>query len=106
MRYEAPPPQDKLIPLSVTADTFAELCEKYAEIDADGFFVKCFRGFSPLLSREAAYLAGASGRPVRDRGAALYAVFKRFISRVYNAEFSPCIIYDGKRPVDYSVFGI
>ena len=104
MRYEAPPPQDKLIPLSVTADTFAELCEKYAETEADGFFVKCFRGFSPLLSREAAYLAGASGRPVRERGAALYAVFRNLISRVENAEFSPYIIYDGKKPVDYSVF--
>ncbi|MBR6921545.1 MAG: NFACT family protein [Clostridia bacterium] len=104
MRYEAPPPQDKLIPAAVTADTFAELCEKYAEIDSDGFFVKCFRGFSPLLSREAAYLANASGRPVRGRGAALYAVFRRFVSSVENAEFSPCIVYDGKRPVDYSVF--
>ena len=104
MKYEAPPPQDKLIPSSVTADMFAGLCEKYAELEADGFFVKCFRGFSPLLSREAAYLAGASGRPVRDRGAALYAVFRNLMSRADNAEFSPCIIYDGKKPVDYSVF--
>ena len=103
MKYEAPPPQDKLIPLSVTADTFAEMCEKYAETDADGFFVKCFRGFSPLLSREAAYLAGASGRPVRERGAALYAVFRSFMQRTKDADFAPCIVYDGKRPVDYSV---
>ncbi|MBQ7700384.1 MAG: NFACT family protein [Clostridia bacterium] len=104
MKYEAPPPQDKLIPLSVTADTFAEMCEKYAETEADGFFVKCFRGFSPLLSREAAYLAGASGRPVRERGVALYAVFRSFMQRIKDADFAPCIVYDGKRPVDYSVF--
>lgn len=104
MKYEAPPPQDKLIPTSVTADRFAELCEKYAEYEADGFFVKCFRGFSPLLSREAACLADASGRTVRDRKTALYAVFRALMSRVKEADFSPCIIYDGKKPVDYSVF--
>lgn len=104
LNYEAPPPQDKLIPLSVTADTFAKLCEKYAETESDGFFVKCFRGFSPLLSREAAYLAGASGRPVRERKAALYAVFRNFMRRVEESDFAPCIVYDGKKPVDYSVF--
>lgn len=104
MKYEAPPPQDKLIPTEVTADKFVQLCEKYAEVESDGFFVKCFRGFSPLLSREAAYLAGAYGRAVKERGAALYAVFRKLMQRVKEADFCPCIIYDGKKPLDYSVF--
>ena len=106
LKYEAPPPQDKLIPTEVTADDFAALCEAHAGIDADGFFVKCFRGFSPLLSRELAYAAGASGRTVYGHGAALYAVFREFMGRCARSEFYPCIIYDGKKPLDYSVFEI
>ncbi|MBO4422432.1 MAG: NFACT family protein [Clostridia bacterium] len=106
MRYEAPPPQDKLIPTEVTADDFAELCEKYGEYEADGFFLKCFRGFSPLLSREAAYLAGVSGRTVSGHGAALYAAFRDIMGRCGRAEFSPCIVYDGSKPLDFAAFEI
>lgn len=106
MKYEAPPPQDKLIPTDADAEAFAALCEKYGECDADGFFIKCFRGFSPLLSREAAYLAKSSGRPVRGHGAALYAVFRNMINRCNSADFSPCIVYDNKKPLDFSVFEI
>lgn len=104
MKYEAPPPQDKLIPTEVSADDFAGCVEKHGEVEADGFFVKCFRGFSPLLSREAAYLANASGRPARERGAALYGVFCAFMRCVKESDFCPCIIYDGKKPVDFSAF--
>ncbi len=106
MKYEAPPPQDKLIPTETTADVFAKLCEKYGETEADGFFVKCFRGFSPLISREAAYLAHASGKPVCEHGASLYAVFRSLMERCRRSDFSPCIIYDGKKPLDFSVFEI
>lgn len=104
--YTMPPPQDKLDPTGVTADVFARLCEKYADLEADGFFIKCFRGFSPLLSREAAYRAGASGRPVREHGLALYKAFHDIADRCAEGDFFPCIVYDGKKPVDYSVFRI
>ena len=106
MKYEAPPPQDKLIPTQTSAEDFAALCEKYGEYEADSFFIKCFRGFSPLLSREASYLAHASGKPVCEHGAALYAVFRNIMQRCQSADFSPCIIYDNKKPLDFSVFEI
>jgi predicted ribosome quality control (RQC) complex YloA/Tae2 family protein len=106
MKYEAPPPQDKLIPTQTSAEDFAALCEKYGEYEADSFFIKCFRGFSPLLSREASYLAHASGKPVCEHGAALYAVFRSIMQRCQSADFSPCIIYDNKKPLDFSVFEI
>ncbi len=106
MKYEAPPPQDKLIPTDTDAEAFAALCEKYGELEADGFFIKSFRGFSPLLSREAAYEANAAGKPVRGHGAALYAVFRNMINRCLSSDFAPCIIYDGKKPLDFSVFEI
>ncbi len=106
MKYEAPPPQDKLIPTQTSAEDFAALCEKHGEYEADSFFIKCFRGFSPLLSREASYLAHASGRPVCEHGAALYAVFRNIMQRCQAADFSPCIIYDNKKPLDFSVFEI
>ncbi len=104
--YVMPPPQDKLDPTEVTAEIFSELCERHGDEDADGFFLKCFRGFSPLLSREAAYLAGASGRAVKDHGLALYKVFCMIMRRTRDGDFRPCIIYSGKKPLDFSVFEI
>ncbi|MBO4868195.1 MAG: NFACT family protein [Clostridia bacterium] len=106
MAYEAPPPQDKLDPTEATADDFAQLCDAYGELDADSFFVRCFRGFSPLMSRETATLAGASGKPVKEHGLPLYRAFRETVERCRAADFCPCIVYDGKKPVDFSVFEI
>ena len=106
MSYEAPPPQDKLDPMTVSAEDFAGLCDKFRDVEADQFFVKCFRGYSPLLSREAAYLAGSSGKPAGEHGLPLYRVLCEMTERRKNADYSPCIIYDGKKPLDFSVFEI
>lgn len=106
MKYEAPPPQDKLVPTEVSKEDFYAAAEKSGGVDADSFFLKAFRGFSPLLSREAAFAARCSGKPVSEHTSALYAVFNKIISDTKNGDFHPCIIYEGKKPVEFSVFEI
>lgn len=105
MKYEAPPPQDKLIPTEVSKEDFFAAARNYGG-DADSFFLKSFRGFSPLLSREAAYIARCSGKPVNEHTAALYAVFGKTVTDARNGDFNPCIIYEGKKPVEFSAFDI
>ncbi len=106
MKYEAPPPQDKLIPTEVSKEDFYAAAEKFGGADADSFFLKAFRGFSPLLSREAAHTARCSGKPVAEHVSALYAVFGKIVSDTKNGDFHPCIIYEGKKPVEFSAFEI
>ncbi len=106
MKYEAPPPQDKLIPTEVSKEDFYAAAEKFGGTECDSFFLKAFRGFSPLLSREAAYTARCQGKPVEGHVSALYAVFSKIIEDAKTGNFCPCIIYEGKKPVEFSVFGV
>ena len=105
MKYESPPPQDKLIPTDTSKEDFYSAAEKFGG-EADSFLLKTFRGFSPLLSREAAYAARCSGKSVSEHVSALYAVFNKTVTDAKNGGFRPCIIYEGKKPVEFSAFEI
>lgn len=104
MRYEAPPPQDKKDPLCVTREEFFADAASKAESEAEKFFLSAYRGFSPLLSRELAYRAGADGKTVGEAAEALYEAFEKLISDCKAGAFSPCIVCDGNKPIEYGAF--
>lgn len=102
--YELPPKQDKLAPRDYSrAELFEMICGEKGEILCDKWLLSKFLGFSPLITREITYRAGKDTSlhmseltlPQREKMAS--AIFE-----LANGTASPCIVYDGKRPFEFS----
>ncbi len=100
-RYELPPKQDKLDPYTESPEGFAEAM-KQCDADAEKFLMR-YRGFSPLIAREIAYRAASLGkRTCECSPILLYNAFDKLICDIKECRFTPCILLDGKKPVDLS----
>ena len=105
MVYAEPPKQDKLNPLEVSEAEFYRIFEESpAERPCDKLIVGSFSGVAPVVAREIVYRAtGHTDTPVRycfkDD---IYREFIAVTDRIRNEDFSPCIILDGEKPVEYS----
>ena len=106
--YTLPPAQEKLNPRSYSrAELFEIICNEKEDIPCDKWIISTFLGFSPLVARELSYIAtgdgaklmGEFGLPERERLAT--AIFE-----TVNTTKSPCIVFDGKRPYEFSYFPI
>lgn len=106
MTYEAPPAQDKLDPLKMTREDFDRLIEAFGGEDGDKFALKCIKGFSPLMSRELGFRAGASGIAVRERAKQVYEELCSFVNRARQGDFAPCTVSENGRLIDYCAFEI
>ncbi len=106
MIYELPPPQDKCDPLSETEEGFTARMKNAGGRRAEDFLMS-YCGFSPLIAREIAFRGGMEGKNV-DEGSPkmLYSAFAFVISCVKNGEFTPCLLTDGKKPVDFTFLPI
>ena len=105
MTYVLPPAQDKSDPLKVDSEEFTRIFSSLpAERPCDKALVTAFMGIAPVVAREIVFRAtGHTDTPVKycfteDIEREFFAV----INAVKKEEFSPSIVLDGDRPVEYS----
>lgn len=105
MIYELPPAQDKQDPLCETYEGFEKRYYKFpADKSADKFVTASYLGISASNAREICYRAtGRIDTPLEDCTCeGLWNSFSYLVGAIKNNEYSPCIVYDGARPVEYS----
>ena len=96
MRYEMPPPQDKLSPLEVNGEAFTRLFAAADARAADKWITATFLGISATLAREIVFrAAGRVDAALSDLTAdALYKPFAEVFKDVKNGRFSPSLVED------------
>lgn len=103
MRYEMPPPQDKIDPLDCDRAQFLELYHKGADLPADKWITATFLGVSAVVAREIVRAAGTPGALCSMDAEVLWQSFTRVFSRVKEARFSPTIGLDEQgKQVEYA----
>lgn len=105
MAYELPPKQDKLDPLEIDEQSFLELYNKaLPDNRADKFILSTFCGISATVSREIAYRAsGSIDASLRETDkVALYMAFSDIIGQIKNGKFTPTMVFEDGKPVEYA----
>lgn len=105
MRYELPPPQQKINPLDVTQEMFFEAFSAGGERPADKWITTTFLGVSSTVAREIVYRAtGRTDALLTDMDVSvLFRVFSDIFSDIVLEKFSPCLIFDeNSRPSEYA----
>ncbi len=104
MRYEMPPAQNKLDPLTCTKAQFFALCEQGIGTPVDKWLSGTFLGVSAVVAREIAAKAGRDAVLLCDTDReALYTAFDAVFADVRAGRFSPCIGLDAdKKAVEYA----
>lgn len=98
MLYELPPAQDKRDPFTVTKEALTEIITASEKPVADTL-TESFLGFSPLLSREIAFVAEQIG--------SVEKAFFDIIEKTEKGEFTPTLITDKNgAPIEFSCFPI
>ena len=98
MRYEMPPPQDKISPLEETKENFLKLYgEVYPVSSVEKYIISRYQGLSRLSAGEIAYRSRAND-PI-----SLWESFAAFIGIIKNSDITPVVIFDeNKKPIEYS----
>ena len=105
MIYELPPAQDKQNPLDETYDGF---CRRISDTSADKFVDKFitsnYLGISASNAREISFRATGKVDAVLESTAPerLWDSFSDLVDAIKNNSYSPCVIFDGSLPVEYS----
>ncbi len=106
--YELPPKQEKLDASGYSrAELFEIICNAKEEILCDKWLLSTFMGFSPLVCREIAYRV--SGDVATHMSELDITAREKMASTVFDIlknPPSPCIVYDGKKPYEFSFFPI
>lgn len=109
MRYELPPAQNKMNPLSVERAEFEELFEAFPEErGCDKLIVNSFMGIAPVVAREMVFKAtGHTDTPKKycfvDE---IWREFSAVVDRIKSESFEPTLILDGEKCVEYSFLPI
>ncbi|MBQ9112401.1 MAG: NFACT family protein [Clostridia bacterium] len=105
MTYTLPPAQDKANPLHTDSEAFARIYDGFpTDRPCDKCIVSAFSGVAPVVAREIVFRAtGHTDTPVKycfreDIERELFAV----TDTIKNDAFSPCLVLDGDKPVEYS----
>ena len=105
MKYELPPPQDKVSPLSETREGFSARYAAYPPDSAvDKFIVSTYLGTSRQVAQEIAYRAGGADALCRNTPAeAVWEAFSRWFSDLDAGRVTPTLVTspDGT-PVDFA----
>jgi len=93
-------------PLTVDNDTFYNIVYE-KNMPLYKALYNSFTGFSPLISSEIVYTSGISSEITANELSDIekkhfYNVFCHVIEDIINKNFNPCIIYNGKEPVEFS----
>lgn len=105
MLYELPPKQEKQDPLTVTEEEFLRLWERGGgDRPLSKWIGASFLGVSAAVAREIAYRAvGECDRVLALCSAGhVFQVFGSFFEELRKESFSPCMILDGGKPVEYA----
>ncbi len=105
MTYELPPAQEKTDPLTVDADRFAALLAAASPDDrADKWILSTFLGVSAAVAREVVFRAsGKVDVPLRACDpVVLSARFLSVIDDIRTSRWSPCLVSDGSKPIEYA----
>lgn len=109
-KYVYPPSQDKCNPMDVDVNYFINHVLDKPVNTAKAIYTS-LTGISPVLANEIAYRASVDGSistsalSMRDREA-LYRELSLICETVKRGEFTPCIAYDGYRPMEFSAIGL
>ncbi len=105
MIYELPPRQEKADPTATDAEAFARLLSN-APPDApiDRFITSSFLGISATVAREIAYRVSQKTDATLGEidPSRLSDAFFDLMGSIAEERFSPCMILDGERPVEYA----
>ncbi len=108
MTYELPPAQNKLDPLSVTAEELDAAWQKAApDMTLDKWYTATFLGIAASTAREMAYRAvGENGLPLQACSkAGVFAAFFLWVQQMKAHCYAPTLLTDGQgMPVDYTFF--
>ena len=103
--YALPPSQGKSNPLECSRENFAALfAASLSDRRADKFITDSFSGISPAVSREIVFRVSGKADALLCEipEEALFAEFDKFRNIIKKAGFSPCIVFDKNKPVEYS----
>ena len=105
MKYTLPSVQDKENPLLVTQEQFHARYEAWpGDRGCDKFIVGSFMGVAPVVAREITFRAtGHTDTPLRycfeDD---IWREFSSVVNCIRTEQFSPCMIVEGEKGVEYS----
>lgn len=112
MRYEGPPPQEKLNPLTADEAQVRAAIDGSEEKTADKLILNAFEGISPLVAREITYnVFNCTDFATRDLTDALKMRLCNRICAVFalvrENKFLPCLICDlQKKPIEFCALPI
>lgn len=105
MKYELPPPQDKLDPRSVRYDVFYEkFTSASQDMHVDKFITSTYLGIAASVAREIVFRAcGRFDCCLCDVACAdLYAVFSKIFADMENGIFESSVVLEKDSPIEYS----
>lgn len=105
MRYELPPAQDKRDPLDIDADEFRALyADAPQDKGCDKWITATFRGISSTVAREMVFCATrhTDTPPRYCSWDLLYREFSRVMDIIRTGAYTPTLISEGDRPVEYA----
>ncbi len=103
--YEMPPSQGKINPLNETESDFITALKNF-DGTAENFFMR-YTGFSPLIARELAYKASSLGKSCDVTSPKMmYSAFSSLTENIKNGVFTPVLLFQNGRPVDFTFCGI
>ena len=105
MTYTLPPSQDKHDPLKIDAEDFGRIfSELPSERPCDKALVTAFMGIAPVVAREIVFRStGHTDTPVKYCFSEdIEREFFSVINAIKSEEFTPSLVLDGNRPVEYS----
>ena len=105
MIYELPPKQEKKNPLEEDEAGFAQSFEgASAEMRGDKFITDTYLGISAAVAREICYRSTRhTDTPLRYcTVSSLWSEFSCVMEEIRAGKSSPCVVFDGERPVEYS----
>lgn len=107
MTYELPPPQDKVDLFKESEQSFLSRIRAYpAERGVDKFILDRYLGIAPVVAREISYRAGRAENVGGCSPRIVWKELSELVRVITEGDFTPCMIIDGKKPVEYSFIDI
>jgi len=108
-KYILPPSQDKTNPLDENFESFVSKLRKTDGLKIFQFIYKTYTGISPFFASEICFCAGINGddytAQIDDiQCKNLYNTFSDVMDNIKNCNYSPEIITDNKKVIDFSAF--
>ena len=104
MKYELPPPQDKMNPTLADFDSFEKAYNNYPlDKSCDKFITSAYLGIASCTAREMVFRAiGKSDASKHECNAkSLWNGFSSVMNCILNNQYNPCVIYENSIPTEY-----